>query len=84
MRLDFSGGLPESVLEKVRRHSEGAEHLKSRTLLCHYCNHKAVIVFDNSRGHIQAKCKKCGNEAIYNVVLRRNAGIMFRLLKTRQ
>ena len=72
MKLDLSRGLSEEMLAKIRRHSAGTERLSSRTIGCHYCKHKTIIVFEDSRGHIQAKCKRCGKEAIYNLLLRRN------------
>jgi len=81
MKLDLTEGLPEPVLAKIRKHAEGTETQKSRMLTCHYCEHKAIKVFEDSRGHVQAKCKKCGEESIYNVVMRKNGGVMFRRIK---
>ena len=81
MKLDLKNGLPEDVLAKVRKHSAGTENLKKRTLVCHFCDHKAIVVFENSRGHVQTKCKKCNKESIYNVVLRRNDGVIFQRVK---
>ena len=78
MRLDLSNGLPESVLARIRKHSAGTEHLKTRALNCHYCEHKTIIVYEDSRGHVKTKCKKCGVEGVYNVLLRRNGRVMFR------
>ncbi len=71
MRYDFSKGLPEPVLAKIRRHSEGTDKLNTRALECHYCQHKSIIVFEDSTGHVQTKCKNCGRESVYNVSLRR-------------
>ena len=82
MKFDFAGGLPENVLAKVRQHSEGTENLKSRILQCHYCEHKGIVVFEDSRGHVQAKCKRCNRESIYNVVLRRNGTVVFRRIRS--
>jgi ribosomal protein S27E len=81
MRLHFESGVPEPILERVRRHSAGTEAMKTRTLKCHYCQHSAIVVYEDSRGHIQARCKKCGEESVYNVVLRRNGTVMFRRVK---
>ena len=78
MKLDLKNGLSDAVLARIRKHSAGSENLKSRTLKCHYCEHQTIIVFENSQGHIQAKCKKCRKEAVYNVVLRR---VMFRRIR---
>ena len=81
MKLDLRNGLSENVLAKVRKHSAGTENLRKRTLVCHFCEHKAIVVFENSRGHVQTKCKKCNRESIYNVVFRRNGGVMFRRVR---
>jgi DNA-directed RNA polymerase subunit RPC12/RpoP len=78
MKLDLTEGLSENVLAKVRKHSEGTENQKTRTIICHYCGHKTIVVFEDSRGHVRAKCKKCNKESVYNVVLRRNGTVMFR------
>jgi hypothetical protein len=82
MRLNLADGLPETVLEKIRRHKAGTEDLKTRALKCHYCEHKAIIVYEDSRGHVQAKCKCCNRESVYNVVLRRSGRVMYRRVRT--
>ena len=76
MNLQLVNDLPESVLAKIRKHSEGIESLNSRKMPCHYCDHKTIIVYEDSQGHIGAKCKKCGMEGIYNVLLRRRGTAM--------
>ena len=83
MKVDLTEGLSEELLSKIRRHKDGSENLKSRALRCHYCNKKAIIVFEDSHGHVQAKCKNCGRESIYNVVLRRNGNLLFRHISGR-
>jgi len=77
----LSNGLSEEVLAKVRKHTSGTEGQKTRMMRCHYCEHKAVKVFEDAKGHIETKCKKCGEIAVYNVVLRRDGTVMFRLMK---
>ena len=81
MKLNLSEGLSEYTLAKIRKHAYGTENMKSRMIVCHYCERKAIKVFEDSRGHVGAKCKKCGEESIYNVVLRKNGGVMFRRIK---
>ena len=71
MNKDIYALLSEEVLAKIRRHAEGTENLKPREVGCHYCGFKTIIVYENSKGYISAKCKKCGKSAIYNVALRR-------------
>jgi transcription elongation factor Elf1 len=63
--------LPESIREKIRRHAEGTQGLTSRALDCHFCKHVTIIVYEDSSGYVQAKCKKCGEESLYNLMLRR-------------
>ena len=71
-------GLPEEMIAHIRRHKAGADNLRPRAIGCHYCKHKAVIIYGDSNGHIQTKCKKCGKESIYNLALRRNRPLFFR------
>jgi DNA-directed RNA polymerase subunit RPC12/RpoP len=71
MRLDLKNGLPDALLAKIRMHSEGIDDLDNRAMPCHYCGHRTIDVFADACGHIKAKCRKCGKEAIYNVILRR-------------
>ena len=82
MKLDLSNGLSESVLAKIRKHSTGTETLKTRALTCHFCEHKAVIVYEDSRGHIQTKCQKCRKQSIHNVAFRRIRDVMFRRVRS--
>ena len=81
MKIDLTDGLSDELLVKIRRHQDGSEHLRKRAMKCHYCGRKAIIVFEDSKGHVQAKCKNCGRESIYNVLLRRNRMVMFRRIK---
>ena len=77
MNLDFMDELPEEILAKLRKHSAGSESKKSRSVGCFYCGHMIIVVYEDSKGHIQAKCKKCRREAIYNVALRRSSAMMY-------
>ena len=33
-----------------------------------YCRHNSIIVFEDTRGHVQTKCKACGRETVFNVL----------------
>ena len=71
MKLDLSKGqVPKEILIKIRRNTVGTDGLRTRSLRCPYCNHRSIIVFEDSVGHVQTKCTKCGRESIYNVKLR--------------
>ena len=43
--------------EKIRRARSAIVNQKMRMVKCPYCGHNAIAVFEDSRGHIQAKCK---------------------------
>ena len=30
--------------------------------------HLSIIVFEDTRGHVQTKCKACGRETVFNVL----------------
>ena len=73
--MDVYNRLPSELQTKIQKHAAGAENLGSRKLPCHYCEHKAIIIYEDSQGHIGVKCRKCGKEGVYNVRLRRRAAI---------
>lgn len=56
---------------KIQKAVEAVRDQKSRNIKCPYCKHTAFIVFEDSRGHIQNKCSKCGREIIFNVICMR-------------
>ena len=41
---------------------------KTRCIKCPYCSHNAIIVFEDTRGHVQTKCKRCGKEVVFDVL----------------
>lgn len=54
--------------EKIRRARCAIVNQKMRMVKCPYCGHNAIAVFEDSRGHIQAKCKACGRETVFDVI----------------
>ena len=53
---------------KIRRARIAIASQKRRTMECPYCHHNTIIVFEDTRGHVQAKCKLCGRETVFNVL----------------
>ncbi len=58
----------EEVQSKVRQARIAISTQKCRTIRCPYCHHSTIIVFDDTRGHVQAKCKNCGRETVFDVL----------------
>lgn len=56
------------TLEKVRNARMAVASQKRRTIRCQYCHHNAIVVFEGTRGHVQTKCKHCGNENVFDVL----------------
>lgn len=52
---------------KIKEAREAISAQKSRTVKCPYCQHNAIVIFEDTCGHIQIKCKSCGNEVIFDV-----------------
>lgn len=67
MRAQTSTPAPEMVI-KIRRACNAIASQKQRTILCPYCKNKTIVVYEDTRGHVQAKCKRCGSETVYNVL----------------
>ncbi len=53
---------------KIRRARIAIASQKKRMVECPYCHHNTIIVFEDTRGHVQAKCKLCGRETVFNVL----------------
>lgn len=69
---------PEMV-EKIRKSHDDVEGQSVRSLRCPYCRHCAIKVFDDARGHVQAKCKVCGKETVFDVLnMRRLPTVSYR------
>lgn len=58
----------EEMICKIRRARDAIAGQKSRYVKCPYCCHNAILVFEDATGHIQAKCKNCGKETVYDVL----------------
>ncbi len=53
---------------KIRRARIAIASQKKRMVECPYCHHNTIIVFEDTRGHVQAKCKLCGRETVFDVL----------------
>lgn len=40
---------------------------KARYIQCPSCHHKLLAVYEDTSGHIEAKCKKCGRVSKLNI-----------------
>ena len=52
---------------KIIRAKDAIASQKPRIVRCPYCRHNSIIVFEDTRGHVQTKCKACGRETVFNV-----------------
>ncbi len=53
---------------KIRRARIAIASQKKRMVECPYCHHNTIVVFEDTRGHVQAKCKLCGRETVFDVL----------------
>ena len=58
------------MIVKIRQSSADVKNQNMRNLACPYCHHCAIWVFDDTLGHVQAKCKVCGKETVFNMLSR--------------
>lgn len=56
------------MLKKIRRARLAISNQKMRMVKCPYCGHNSIAVFEDTRGHVQAKCKRCGRETVFDVL----------------
>lgn len=53
---------------KIRKARVAISSQKMRMVKCPYCGHSSIAVFEDTRGHVQAKCKQCGRETVFDVL----------------
>lgn len=53
---------------KIKRARLAISNQKMRMVKCPYCGHNSIAVFEDTRGHVQAKCKVCGHETVFDVL----------------
>ena len=58
----------EEMQQKIIRARIAVATQQRRYILCPYCKHKSIAVFEDTRGHVQAKCKNCGDEIVFDVL----------------
>ena len=47
---------------KIIRAKDAIASQKPRTVRCPYCRHNSIIVFEDTRGHVQTKCEPSKEE----------------------
>lgn len=69
MRRDIRVTEPSAEMQsKIRRACNAIATQKKRMVKCPYCHHSSIVVFEDTRGHVQAKCKVCGRETVFDVL----------------
>ena len=63
--------------EKIKLRRRSIVSQKTRMVKCPYCQHNAIAVFEDTRGHVQAKCKRCGRETVFDVLSMRRLKLRF-------
>lgn len=56
------------MMAKIRTARNAIATQRTRTIKCPYCKKNAIIVFEDTRGHVQTKCKACGHETVFDVL----------------
>lgn len=69
MNKNIRVGTPSAeVMEKVIRARKAIASQQRRVIKCPYCQRNAIVVFQDARGHVQTKCKFCGNEVVFDIL----------------
>lgn len=58
----------DEMREKIQKARHAISSQKMRMVKCPYCKHNSIAVFEDTRGHVQAKCKVCGRETVFDVL----------------
>lgn len=69
MRRNIRVTEPSAEMQKkIRMARMAISTQKVRMVKCPYCQHNTIAVFEDTRGHVQAKCKQCGRETVFDVL----------------
>lgn len=69
MRKNIRVSEPSPEMQiKIQRARCAISNQKMRMVKCPYCEHNSIAVFEDTRGHVQAKCKVCGRETVFDVL----------------
>lgn len=64
--------------KKISRACKAIAQQKKRMVKCPYCQHNAIAVYEDARGHVETKCKKCGRITVIDVLNMRRLVIFSR------
>ena len=60
---------PTSELQaKIVRARIAIASQQPRIIKCPYCHRNLIVVFEDTVGHVQTKCKNCGHETVLDLV----------------
>lgn len=58
----------QEMMSKIVQARQAIAEQKARYIKCPYCQHNAIAVYEDTRGHVETKCKKCGRITVYDVL----------------
>jgi transposase-like protein len=64
VRMSPPSGTMQMEMLHARQAMDGHPYYMMK---CPYCHRSAIRIFEDTRGHIQIKCKTCRKETIFNV-----------------
>ena len=56
------------LMAKNRRARDAIAEQKPREVRCPYCRHRLAKIFEDTRGHFETKCEKCGKIVLLDLV----------------
>ena len=62
--------------QKLLRARNAIANQKPRFIKCPYCRHNSLVVYEDTRGHVESKCKKCGRVTVFDVMSMRRMGTL--------
>ena len=56
------------LMAKIRRARDAIAEQKPREVRCPFCRHRLAKIFEDTRGHLETKCAKCGRVVLVDLV----------------
>ena len=67
MKRIYVRPLSQEMQQQLAQAQAATALQRRRTIKCPYCQHNAIVIFEDARGHVQTKCKRCGEETIFDI-----------------
>lgn len=73
--------LSDEMKTQIAEAFNAVANQEAHRVKCPYCTHNSIVIFEDTSGHVQAKCKICGNETVFDALEIKRLLCQFKTMK---